>query len=104
MDLTYSTEDEPFRGELREWLAGSLPPEWRSGDFWAAKSDDEAFALRREWEAGKARAGFAGIQWPVEYGGRGGTAAQKAIYDEELARAHAPHTVNSLGLTFLAPR
>jgi alkylation response protein AidB-like acyl-CoA dehydrogenase len=59
--------------------------------------------MRREWEREKALAGFAGIQWPAEYGGRGGTPGMKAIYDEEMVRARAPRTVNPLGLTFLAP-
>jgi alkylation response protein AidB-like acyl-CoA dehydrogenase len=103
MDLTFSEADEAFRGEFRAWLDANLPQEWRSTEFWSTKSDDESFALRRDWEAKKARDGWAGIAWPKEFGGRGGTAVQKAIYDEEMNRAHAPVTVNTLGLTFLAP-
>ena len=103
MDLRHSEADEAFRAELQTWLEKSLPAEMRAPDYWADKSTDEAFEIRREWEAGKAAAGFAGIQWPTEYGGRGGTPAQKAIYDEEMAKANSPQTVNTLGLTFLAP-
>jgi alkylation response protein AidB-like acyl-CoA dehydrogenase len=103
MDLSYTEADEAFRAELLAWLAESLPAQWREPGFWASMDDAAAFDLRRAWEADKARAGFAGIQWPTEYGGRGGTAGQKAVYDEEMARAHAPETVNPLGLTFLAP-
>jgi alkylation response protein AidB-like acyl-CoA dehydrogenase len=103
MDLTYSEEDEAFRAEFRSWLDANLPQEWRSTEFWSSKSDAESFDLRREWEAKKARDGWAGIAWPKEFGGRGGTPIQKAIYDEEMNRAHAPTTVNTLGLTFLAP-
>jgi alkylation response protein AidB-like acyl-CoA dehydrogenase len=103
MDLTYSAEDEAFRAELREWLDANLPQEWRTHEFWSTKSENESFDLRREWEAKKARDGWAGIAWPKEFGGRGGTPTQKAIYDEEMNRAHAPTTVNPLGLTFLAP-
>jgi alkylation response protein AidB-like acyl-CoA dehydrogenase len=103
MDLTYSEADEQFRAEFRDWLAANLPAEWRERGFWARQGRDEGFRMRREWEAEKARAGFAGIQWPTEYGGRGGTPAQRAIYDEEMVRHRAPLTVNGLGLTFLAP-
>jgi len=103
MDLRFSAADEAFRAEFRAWLDAHLPAEWRDPAFWAAKTPDEAFDLRRRWEADKAHAGWAGVHWPVEFGGRGGTPAQKAIYDEEMARASAPLTVNSLGLTFLAP-
>src|SRR3954469_23260387 len=104
MDLSHSEADEQFRAEFRQWLADNLPEDMRGEALWSRSKDaNEAFALRREWEAKKARDGWAGIQWPKEYGGRGGTPGQKAIYDEEMARARAPRTVNPLGLTFLAP-
>lgn len=103
MDLTYTTAEEEFRGELRSWLRANIDQEWTKPGFWEALDDDESFRLRRDWERDKALAGFAGIQWPAEFGGRGGTAAMKAIYDEETVLAHAPRTVNPLGLTFLAP-
>ncbi|MGH3744766.1 MAG: acyl-CoA dehydrogenase family protein [Mycobacteriales bacterium] len=103
MDLSYSAEDEQFRTELRSWLEANTEPGWREPGFWGSLDREEAFALRRDWEARKAEAGWAGISWPTEYGGRGGTPAQKAIYDEETVRAAIPATVNPLGLTFLAP-
>jgi alkylation response protein AidB-like acyl-CoA dehydrogenase len=103
VDLTFSPADEDFRRELRSWLDQNLPAEMRRPDFWRGMSDDEQFETRREWEQGKAKAGFCGIQWPTEYGGRGGTPTMKAIYDEEMARANAPRTVNPLGLAFLGP-
>lgn len=103
MDLSFSEAEEQFRRELRAWLQANLPEQMRQPQFWADLGEDEQFQLRREWEADKARAGFAGISWPTEYGGRGGTPGMKAIYDEEMARANAPATVNPLGLTFLAP-
>lgn len=103
MDLTYTADEEAFRAELRAWLSANIPEEWTAPGFWAGLPEAENFELRRNWERDKALAGFAGIQWPVEYGGRGGTPGMKAIYDEEMVRAHAPQTVNALGLTFLAP-
>jgi alkylation response protein AidB-like acyl-CoA dehydrogenase len=103
MDLRFAEPDEQFREQLQAWLGQSLPESWRSPGYWSSLPPDESFDRRRAWEASKAEAGFSGIDWPVEYGGRGGTPAQKAIHDEELARVRAPLTVNSLGLTFLAP-
>jgi alkylation response protein AidB-like acyl-CoA dehydrogenase len=103
VDLTHSAQDEQFRQEFRAWLDAALPAQWRTDEFWQERTLDEGFELRREWERSKALAGWAGINWPKEYGGRGGTPTQKAIYDEEIARARAPQTVNNLGLTFLAP-
>jgi alkylation response protein AidB-like acyl-CoA dehydrogenase len=103
MDLSDSDVDAAFRTDFRAWLEANIPAEWQTDEFWMHKSPAESFDLRREWEANKAREGYAGINWPAEYGGRGGTATQKAIYDEEMARAGAPVTVNTLGLTFLGP-
>ncbi|MBO0875655.1 MAG: acyl-CoA dehydrogenase family protein [Pseudonocardia sp.] len=103
MDLSYTADEERFRDELRGWLHAHIPEEWARPGFWASLPSDESFEMRREWEREKALAGFAGIQWPTEYGGRGGTPGMKAIYDEEMVRARAPQTVNPLGLTFLAP-
>jgi alkylation response protein AidB-like acyl-CoA dehydrogenase len=103
MDLSDSEVDAAFRTEFRAWLEANIPAEWKTDEFWMQKSPAESFDLRREWEANKAREGYAGINWPKEYGGRGGTGTQKAIYDEEMARAGAPVTVNTLGLTFLGP-
>ena len=103
MDLTYTAAEEEFRSELRSWLSANVPEEWRRPGFWASLPEDESFRIRRDWERAKADAGFAGIQWPVEYGGRGGSPGMKAIYDEEMVLADAPRTVNPLGLTFLAP-
>ena len=103
MDLRHSKDDEDFRRELRSWLDAKLPQQMRERAWWRGRSSEETFQIRRDWEAGKARDGFAGILWPTEYGGRGGTRTMKAIYDEEMAKANAPTTVNPLGLTFLAP-
>ena len=103
MDLTYTAAEEDFRSELRSWLAANIPAEWRRPGFWESLSDEESFGLRRDWERDKALAGFAGIQWPTRFGGRGGTPGMKAIYDAEMVLADAPRTVNPLGLTFLAP-
>jgi alkylation response protein AidB-like acyl-CoA dehydrogenase len=103
MDLSYTAAEEEFRSELRAWLSGNIPQEWTRPGFWESLDDDESFRLRRDWERDKAEAGFAGIQWPTEFGGRGGTPGMKAIYDVEMVLANAPRTVNPLGLTFLAP-
>ncbi len=103
MDLTYTAAEEEFRSELRSWLTAHIPEEWTRPGFWESLDDDESFRLRRDWERDKALAGFAGIQWPTEFGGRGGTPGMKAIYDVEMVLANAPRSVNPLGLAFLAP-
>ena len=86
---------------MQAWLRANLPAEWRTDESWAAHTLEEDFEMRREWERDKALAG-----WAASIGRRSTAAAaapphEKAIYDEEMARARA-RTVNNLGLTFLA--
>jgi len=73
--------DETFRHELRSWLAEHAPPA-----IAVATTAEEAEVLR-EWQRILHAGGWVGIHWPVEYGGRGASATQVAIYNEELARA-----------------
>jgi len=103
VDVTFSAAEEDFRRELRSYLDRTIPSEWRMPGFWATVDPDEAFAMRRQWEREKAEAGFAGIDWPVEYGGRGGTPGMQAVYDQEMISAGAPRSANGLGLNYLAP-
>ena len=87
MDLRYTDAEQDFRHELRKWLEDAVaayPPEPAPDDW----------ATRRVWDTGWQRmlfdAGYAGINWPKEYGGRGATPTEHLIYIEESdARARA---------------
>ena len=48
------------------------------------------FKFRREWQRTLHEAGYAGLSWPKEYGGRGATLIEQAIFNEEMARARRP--------------
>jgi alkylation response protein AidB-like acyl-CoA dehydrogenase len=96
VDLTLSPSEQAFRDELRAWLADNHPGE-------EPKGDDEAFDFRREWQRKLHTAGYAGLSWPKEYGGRGATLVEQAIFGEEMARAKAPPAVNVLGLVMGGP-
>ena len=47
--------------------------------------------------------GWAGISWPKEFGGRGATLIEQAIFSSEMARADAPAPANILGLVMGGP-
>ena len=96
MDLTLSPGEQAFRDELRAWLAANHPGE-------QPKGDDEAFEFRRAWQRKLYEAGYAGLSWPQEYGGRGATVIEQAIFGEEMTRARAPAPVNVLGLVMGGP-
>jgi alkylation response protein AidB-like acyl-CoA dehydrogenase len=94
---TMSAEDEAVRDELRAWLVEHPPPAVAV----AATPDDAA--VLREWQHTLAADRWVGIHWPVEYGGRGASVTQVAIYNEELARAGAPPLLGRAGVTLVGP-
>jgi alkylation response protein AidB-like acyl-CoA dehydrogenase len=106
MDFNFSASDEAFRAEFRSWLDANLPAAARSNrfliEFFAAESGDE-WQRRRLWHHQMHAAGWVGIHWPRDYGGRGATLTQQLIYDEELARAGAPMLVNGGGIGLVGP-
>ena len=97
MDLTFNEAETAFREELRAWLRDNAPGDEPTGD------DDAIYAFRRDWQRRMADAGWAGVHWPKEYGGRGATLTQSAIFFEELGRAGAPLPANVLGLLLGGP-
>ena len=103
MDLRPAPEHESFRGELREWLEANVP---RGRDRAVAESNPgsaEEVGFLREWQATLHRAGWCGITWPREYGGRGATPIEVAVYNEEMARAQAPEPINKVGINNVGP-
>ena len=91
------TPDEQFRAELRAWLEEHPPP---AVDV--AGTPEEAAALR-EWQRTLHSGGWVGVHWPVEYGGRGASMMQVAIYNQELARAFAPPILGRAGVSLVGP-
>ena len=96
MDLTLSPSEEAFRDEVRSWLGDNHPGA-------IPKDDDEAFEFARRWQRKLHEGGWAGVSWPEEYGGRGATLIEQAIFYEEMVRAKAPRVANVLGLVMGGP-
>ncbi|WP_068395989.1 acyl-CoA dehydrogenase family protein [Kribbia dieselivorans] len=99
MELTDSPDEAAFRSKLRTWLVDTLPllpwpePVTLEGKkpFW------------QQWQRLLFDAGYAGINWPREYGGQGANEIIRAIYTEELDRAGAPERLNTIGEDFAGP-
>ena len=97
MDLSFSTEEEMFAGEARRWLEANLTmPE-------AFSSIDDELAWGRDWQARLAADRWVGLWWPEEFGGRGASPVQVAIFNMEYARAGAPQPVNRVGINLAGP-
>jgi alkylation response protein AidB-like acyl-CoA dehydrogenase len=101
VELRYSDADENFRAELRAWLDETLPT-------LAPQPPREAWDERRKWDTDWQRrlfdAGYAGLHWPKEYGGRGASPTEQLIFYEETAKARAPYVgVNFVGTLHAGP-
>jgi alkylation response protein AidB-like acyl-CoA dehydrogenase len=104
MELTPTPEQRSFRDEVRAWLRANMPREWTAR--LAASSDvprAEAYDLLRDWQRRLHAAGFIGLTWPREYGGRGLTFMEEMILAEEMALAKAPPVLNILGIGMAGP-
>lgn len=97
MDLTFSDAELAFRDELRAWFSDHDPGLEPVGD------EDAHYAWRRDFQRALAAGGWAAVHWPVQYGGRGATMTESAIFFEELGRAGAPLPANVLGLLLAGP-
>ena len=91
MDLTYTPEDSAFREHVRCWLEARLPVKLKTLED------------RQAWHRQLYEAGFVGMGWPKEYGGRAARPMEQAIVAQELARARAPGTINGLGIGIVGP-
>jgi len=92
---------EVFRAELREWLEANLTDETRAAAW--DRDDDDAFAVRRKWNATLYDAGYAAPAWPKEYGGRSADLLEQLAYNEEMSWASAPGPINAIGVANIAP-
>jgi alkylation response protein AidB-like acyl-CoA dehydrogenase len=101
VNLRFEPEEEKFRDELRSWLETAvkeLPPEPALDDWPARRVFDG------NWQKMLYDAGYAGLEWPREYGGRGASAAEQLIYLEEMGRAGGPDVgINFVGLLHAGP-
>src|SRR5215208_307499 len=101
MYLRSTGEEGAFRAGLRSWLAEVLPsvlPEPVQDDWKGRRRWDT------DWQHRLFDAGYAGINWPAEVGGRGASPTEQLIFLEETEKAHAPYVgVNFVGLLHAGP-
>ena len=97
MDLALTDDEQRFAAEVRAWLDAHVerPPD----------TDDlaEQVAWGRRWQRTLADAGWVGINWPSEYGGRGASPVEVAIFNSEYARSGAAQLVNRVGINLAGP-
>jgi len=102
VDLRDTPDEAEFRARLRTWLAENIPEGWGRPGF---KEPEGAarVAFYKDWSRRLYEAGFIGLTWPKEYGGRGEPLGHQVIFLEEMGRSGAPEHVTPIGLGMAGP-
>lgn len=103
MDFNYTPEEMAFREEVKQWFKENLPPGWVNPQVSLPEEPDEQFEFLRQFQKKLYERGWVGLSWPKEYGGKGASLLEQVIFEEELARAEAPHIVGRSGISLLGP-
>jgi alkylation response protein AidB-like acyl-CoA dehydrogenase len=107
MDFDDTPEEASFRTEARSWLEAHASRRADSAEPRVPIADDEAQARHvqacRRWQRTLFEANWAGITWPKEFGGRGGTAMQQVIFSQEQAQFDVSAGALTVGLGMVGP-
>jgi alkylation response protein AidB-like acyl-CoA dehydrogenase len=105
MDFEYTPAQEQFRSEVRAWLKSNLPEDLKVDDAMDERvaPNREVFEKRRAWQRKLAAAGWVGLSWPKQYGGRAAPLIEQIIFDQEYSRARAPVLPGYMGVGLCGP-
>jgi alkylation response protein AidB-like acyl-CoA dehydrogenase len=103
MDFDFTSAQQDFRRDVRAWLETNVPADLKGRGFAASRGERHQVDRLRDWQRMLYKAGFVGMDWPAEYGGRGASLVEQIILYEEMARAQAPQPLNRGGLSMLGP-
>jgi alkylation response protein AidB-like acyl-CoA dehydrogenase len=96
-------DTETFRLRARRWLARAMPLLPEGTDNQSLLQEDEDGLHARELQHRLFEAGFAGLCFPVEYGGQGLTRAHQQVFTEESVPYQMPVLFNVPTFSILAP-
>jgi alkylation response protein AidB-like acyl-CoA dehydrogenase len=103
VNFDFTEREEAFRKEVRAWLEANLPDDLKGKAFAASRADADEVRRLRGWQKTMAEAGYVGMDWPREFGGRGAPITEMVILYQEMARAESPQLVNRGGVSILGP-
>ena len=90
-------EPEDLRPEIAAFLAAEVAAGTACRAF-GAILPTALYERARPWQRRCHEAGWAGLHWPTQYGGRGLTTAHTAVWFEECAKARVAPYLNLQGL------
>src|SRR5260370_27387518 len=103
MTFDFTEREEAFRKEVRRWLEANLPDDLRGRAFASSRAGLDEVRRLRAWQKTMHAAGYVGMDWPREFGGRGASITEMVILYQEVARAESPQLVHRRRLSILWP-
>jgi alkylation response protein AidB-like acyl-CoA dehydrogenase len=104
MDFNDTPEEAAFRAEARAFLEANLQPKGADSErMLRTLKPLEFLRAAKEYQRRKAEAGFAGITWAKEQGGRGLAPIHAVIFNQEEAKFDAPAQPFAIGLGMCLP-
>jgi alkylation response protein AidB-like acyl-CoA dehydrogenase len=108
VDFDDTPEEAAFRSEARAWLEANAPrkggPDDFSTGFLESSMPEEEFHRRvKRWQELLVEHGWAGITWPKEYGGRGGTSMHNVIWGQEASQYGVTVNNYAVGIGMAGP-
>lgn len=98
MQLSYTSQQQAFRAEVRTWMEAHVPRQPL-----VTLECREGYEQHVEWERTLASGNWGMVTWPEVYGGRGLDLIEWLIFEEEYFRAGAPNRANQNGIFLLGP-
>lgn len=100
MNFDDTPQEAAFRAEARKWIGANAPKniegELKNAPLGRIKLKSvDVLDASKQWQKKKSEGGWATLQWPKEYGGRGATPIERVIWQQEEG------IFNKLGAPFL---
>ena len=101
MDFADTTEEAGFRQEARSFLEQHAPA--LAGRTGTEESESDFLARAKAWQKLKQENGWACLNWPKAFGGRGATPMEMIVWNQEEARYNVPTQPFAIGLGMCGP-
>src|SRR5258706_13753986 len=99
MDFGFSKAERTFQLEARAWLKANRP-RWQPAE---ELSPERWIDIRRRWQRKLHSQRYVGLTWPEQYGGRGATASEQLVFNQEMIDVGAPEPMNVIGVGLGGP-
>lgn len=96
MDFSDTPAEAAFRKEAKAWLKANVPSEKELSGL-------DYIAQAKLWQKRKYDAGWACIRWPKEHGGRGASAIEQVIWNQEEGKFATPDSIFAIGHGMCGP-